>query len=43
MLGSLTYHMAMQLHDERLRSAVRRRTAYGQRPRTTRSPWPRGR
>jgi hypothetical protein len=42
MLGSLTYHMAMHLHDERLRTAARRRTTVGQHPRT-RSPWLRGR
>jgi hypothetical protein len=38
MLGSLTYQMALQLRDDRLRAAERRRALAGPRPRTARSP-----
>jgi hypothetical protein len=43
MLSSLTYHIAMQPHEERLRTADRRRAPVGPRPRITRSPRLRGR
>jgi hypothetical protein len=36
MMGSLTYHLALQLHDDRLRSRSRRRPTAGPWPRTTR-------
>jgi hypothetical protein len=36
-MGSLPHHLALQLTDERLRDAERRRTLTGQRPRTARA------
>ena len=38
MLGSITYQLARELRDDRLRSAERRRALVGPRPRTARSP-----
>jgi len=37
MMGSLPNHLALQLLDERLRDAERRRTITGPRPRTART------
>jgi hypothetical protein len=36
MMGSLTTHLALQLHDDRLRKLDPRRPTAGPRPRTTR-------
>ena len=36
MMGSLTYLLVQQMHDDRLRKLDRRRPTAGPRPRTTR-------
>jgi hypothetical protein len=38
MISNLTYQLARQLHEDRLRAAGRRRTLVGQRPRSARTP-----
>jgi hypothetical protein len=38
MIGSLTHQLALQLSEDRLRAARRRRTLAGPRPRIARTP-----
>jgi hypothetical protein len=38
MIGSLTYQLALQQHEDRVRAAGRRRTLAGPRPRSVRTP-----